>query len=182
MTTAPQPTTTASQATTAGAGPASDEELFRRFPGAGIDHDNKEHYRALLDGRLVVNRCADCGHRHHPPLPMCPRCRSTEVSADQVSGRGTIYLLTLMHQGPPAADVDYGTPYPVASVALDEQPGLRYTAGVRVRPGVRPAIGDRVHLEWVERDGHPLPRFVLDADRPPGGPGDRPDGTDGSGR
>jgi len=146
----------------------TDVELFERFGGADVDHDNKEHYRGLLQRRLLLNRCGDCGWWHHPPLPRCPRCRSNQVVATEVGGRGTVYLLTFMHQGPPAPDVDYATPYPVASVELDEQPGLRYTAGVVGGP-VPPAIGDRVHLVWATRGDRPLPMFAVDDDRHGGG-------------
>ncbi|CAB4364073.1 MAG: hypothetical protein F2681_08705 [Actinobacteria bacterium] len=43
------------------------------------------------------------------------------------AGNGTIHLAVFLHQGPPAEGVDYSTPYPVVTVELDEQPGLRFT-------------------------------------------------------
>lgn len=145
--------------------PATDPELFELFPDAPIDHDNKDFYRGVLERRLLVHRCQACGRWHQPPLPMCPACWSTDVAFTEVSGSGTIYLLTLMHQGPAAPDVDYARTYPVASVELDEQERLRFTAGLRVRPGRRPAIGTRVHLVWGTRAGRPLPLFELEGTR-----------------
>lgn len=143
-------------------GPVTDAELVERFAGVAIEHHDKEHYRGILERRLLLGRCRRCGHWHQPPLPMCPQCWSTDVGPAEVAGTGTIYLLTVMHQGPPAPDVDYTRPYPVASVDLDEQPGLRFTAGVRVGDDRRPAIGTRVHLVWSTRTGRPLPMFELD--------------------
>jgi hypothetical protein len=69
-------------------------------------------------------------------------------------------MLILLHQGPPASGVDYASgPYPVATVELDEQAGLRFTGAV---VGVDPSqirIGDRVELDWTVRDGIPQPVF-----------------------
>jgi hypothetical protein len=136
-----------------------DAALFERFPGVGLDHDNKGLYRGFLERELRLNRCGACGHWQHPSLPMCPRCWSTDVVATPVSGRGEIYLLTVMHQGPPTPGVDYHTGYAVGSVELIEQRGLRYTSAIR-SDGIRPAIGMPVELEWIERSGAPFPVFA----------------------
>lgn len=138
----------------------SDEDLLRLFPGHRVGHDTAAHYRGWLAHRLLVNRCEDCGTWHHPPRPLCPSCWSTDVVPTEVSGAGTIHLLVLLHQGPPAEGVDYkASPHPVATVELDEQPGLRFTSTV---VGTAPddiRVGDRVQLEWAERGGAPLPVF-----------------------
>jgi uncharacterized OB-fold protein len=81
------------------------------------------------------------------------------VVATPIAGTGTIHLLILLHQGPPAEGVDYSTPHPVVTVELDEQLGLRFTSTVI---GVDPeelAIGQRVELTWIERDQRPFPVF-----------------------
>ena len=139
--------------------PASDEVLFERYPSAAIDHDNKDYYRGLLERRLLLNRCHDCGHWHNPPLPMCPACWSTDVRATQVSGDGTVYLLTLMHQGPPTPGVDYSSPYPVAAIELAEQRGLRFTSAIVNCDPDELDIGMAVRLAWQLRGGNPFPVF-----------------------
>ena len=108
----------------------TDEELVATFAGYALDHDNKAVFRARLDHELRIMRCADCGTWHEPPRPICPRCWSTNVVATPVSGRGTIFMAIFLHQGPPAPGVDYATPYPVVTVELDEQAGLRFTSTV----------------------------------------------------
>ena len=100
------------------------------LPATGSTTTRAAHLRGRLDRRLLINRCAACGRWHHPPHPICPHCWSTEVSAQPVAGTGTIHLAVFLHQGPPATGVDYATPYPVVTVDLDEQPGLRFTATV----------------------------------------------------
>ncbi len=120
---------------------------------------NKHFYRGLLHRELRMNRCADCGWWHHRPKPICPQCWSKRLVPTPVSGRGTIHLLILLHQGPPADGVDYATPHPVATVELDEQPGLRFTSTVVAADPDELAIGQRVALDWTERDARPYPVF-----------------------
>lgn len=137
----------------------SDEELLAHFPGARVDHVNKGFYRGLLHSELRISRCADCGWWHHRPKPVCPRCWSHRLVATPVAGTGTIHLLIHLHQGPPADGVDYSRPYPVATVELDEQEGLRFTAGVVGAAAEDLAIGQRVELTWTTRDGNPHPAW-----------------------
>jgi uncharacterized OB-fold protein len=140
----------------------SDEELLERFAGLGVDHDSAPHFRGRLERRLLLNRCGSCGTWHHPPKPICPACWSAQVQATPVSGAGTVHLTVFLHQGPPAPRVDYATPYPVVTVELDEQPGLRFTSTVVGAANDDITIGRRVRLDWIDRGGVPLPVFRLD--------------------
>jgi uncharacterized OB-fold protein len=137
----------------------SDADVLARFPRARVDHDNKHQFRGLLEHRLLINRCLDCGTWHQPPRPICPNCWSTNLEAAEVSGQGTIHLLIFLHQGPPTPGVDYSTPYPVAVVELAEQEGLRYSSTVVDADGVELSIGMPVTLAWIEREGNPFPAF-----------------------
>ena len=137
----------------------SDEELMDAFPGVRVDHDNAPHYRGLLERRLLINRCDDCGTWHHPPRSVCPVCWSRTVTATEVRGEGTIAMLTFLHQRRRGAADD--GPYPVVAVELREQPGLRVAATI---VGARPAeivLDAAVELAWVERDGRPVAAFRL---------------------
>lgn len=137
----------------------SDEDLVKRFPDTPLDHDNKAFYAGWLDRQLLINRCGDCGHWHHPPRPLCPECWSFNVVPTEVSGRGTVHLLIRLHQGPPAPDVDYSTPHPVATVELPEQEGLRISSTVINCAPEEIHIGMPVELAWIERYGVPYPVF-----------------------
>jgi uncharacterized OB-fold protein len=131
-----------------------DATVIRRFAGQPVDQDSIAHYRGLLQRRLLLNRCTKCGVWHHPPRPVCPACWSFDVRPAEPSGRGTIYLLTFLERG------GGSPPHPIATVDLDEQAGLRYTAtvdGLGEREAVR--VGDRVELAWIERDGMAAPAF-----------------------
>ena len=137
-----------------------DARLVERFPYLQIDHDTKHHFRGWLDERLLINRCDDCSLFHHPPKPVCPSCWSSSLTPTEVSGRGVIHLTMLLHQGPPAPDVDYEKgPHPVVTVELEEQQGLRFTSTVIDCPREDIRIGLPVELTWIDRFGAPFPVF-----------------------
>jgi uncharacterized protein len=92
---------------------------------------------------------------------VCPSCWSTDVVAAPVAGTGTIFMAIFLHQGPPAEGVDYTTPYPVVTVELDEQEGLRFTSTVVGARNADIGIGRRARLDWAERGSVPLPVFRL---------------------
>jgi uncharacterized OB-fold protein len=137
----------------------SDAELLRRLPTMPIGHDDKELYRGWLQHELRLNRCQDCGFWHHPPRPICPSCWSSAVRPTAVSGRGVVHLLIRLHQGPEVAGVSYEGGYPVATIELEEQVGLRYTSTVIDADREVLRIGLPVELAWIERGGEPFPVF-----------------------
>lgn len=139
---------------------ATDDELRERFGGA-LTFDTREHLRGLLERRLLFNRCGACGIWIYPSYPICPECWSDDVTPAEVAGDGTIYLLTTLYQGRRVVGLDYASPTPVAAVELVEQPGLRYVAPVVNTDPAGLALGARVRLTWVERDGRPMPAFEL---------------------
>jgi uncharacterized protein len=137
----------------------SDEEVLQRFPSVRLDHLNKQYYKGLLRRQLRAGRCAQCGRWHTPLRPICPACWSARVGPEPVSGRGTVYLLTSLHQGPPAPGVDYSGGFPLAGIELAEQPGLRVAATVVDCPHDQLRVGLAVELTWIDRDGAPWPAF-----------------------
>lgn len=141
------------------AGEITDDEVLTAFPDVRLDHDNKLFYKGILCREYLINRCDDCGRWHTPPRWMCPACWSTNITPTQVDGRGTVDLVTFLHQGPPAPGVAYATPYPLAAVLLDGVDGLRVSGTIVGVAKDDIAIGLRVKLAWVEREGIPYPVF-----------------------
>ena len=137
----------------------SDEQVLQTYPDVRLDHRNKEFYRALLNQQLVAARCADCRTWHTPLRSLCPECWSDNVEVTPVGGQGRIHLLIQLHQGPPARDVSYSTPWPLATVEMAEQPGLRFVTTVVDCPPEQLRIGLPVELTWIERDGAPWYAF-----------------------
>lgn len=139
----------------------SDEDLVATFAHLGITRDSAPHFRGRIGRKLLIDQCRACGRYQYPSRPICPSCWSEDVVPTAVSGLGRIHLVIFLHQGPPADGVDYTTPYPVATVELDEQAGLRFTATVVGSPNDDITINQRVELTWIERAGVPTPAFKL---------------------
>lgn len=129
--------------------------LLAAWPEVRIDRDNAAFYAGLLEQRLLINRCNDCGHWHHPPRPVCPECWSTSLTPTEPAGTGRIMMFTLLRQGPPSPAVDYTNGHPVASIELDEQPGLCVAGTVIGLPSDQLQIDDLVQVVWRDIDGRP---------------------------
>ena len=135
--------------------------VLQAFPDVLIDHDNKYFYDGLLNRKLILNRCDDCGTWHAEPLrAICDTCHSWNIGHDEVSGQGTVYMITLLHQGPAVEGVCYDPPLPLAVIELDVQRGLR-VPGKLVGPGADlSSIGKRVRLVWPA--GQVAPRLAFE--------------------
>jgi uncharacterized OB-fold protein len=123
-------------------------------------------WEAAREGRLVIQRCGECGHYNHPPRTACDACLSTSLAFEPVSGRGAVWSFTVMHQKSVAGFED-AVPYLTALVELEEQPLLLLVSNL---PGADPAtlrIGDRVHVAFEPLgEGQMLPQFVLQGNSP----------------
>ncbi len=138
----------------------SDDEVFTRYPDVLINYDNIEHYRGLLQRRLLINRCDDCGYWVYPHRPICPQCWSWSVTPTEVSGRGRVHLFTQVRQ--PRANDKAGQrqgAVVLIGVELAEQPGLRYLSTVDGIEFADLRHDMPVELTWTERDGVPAPAF-----------------------
>jgi uncharacterized OB-fold protein len=145
-------------AVTPGVASIPDEQVFAAYAAVPIDRDNIEHYRGLLARRLLINRCSKCGRWVYPHRPLCPSCWSWEVVPTEVSGVGSVFLYTLVHQERDP-DSSLEAPLPVAAVELAEQSGLRYLAPVVNCPVSALRLDLPVRLTWVESEGRPSPAF-----------------------
>ena len=139
----------------------SESDLVARFSYTGIDRDSAPFYEALLNRRLVMSYCRDCSSWDSEHRSMCAKCHSTNVGPREVSGDGSVFLATFLHQGPAAEGVEYDPSHPVVTVTLDEADDLRFTSGLYGAPPEDVQIGCRVRLDWVMRNGHPVPVFRL---------------------
>jgi len=114
-------------------------------------------WQAAAEHRLVVQRCAGCGHTRLPPAPICPECRSAEAGWKTVSGRGEVYTYTIVHR-PIAANQKL--PYVIAVIALEDAGGVRMISNlVEARPE-EIAVGMPVEVAWEDMSAElAIPRF-----------------------
>ena len=90
---------------------------------------NEWFWTSGADGHLRVQGCQDCKALVHPPVPICPACRSRSSAPTVVSGRATVVAYTVnRHPWLPGFDLD--PPYVIANVALAEDPTVHLTTNV----------------------------------------------------
>jgi uncharacterized OB-fold protein len=135
----------------------TDGEVFDAFPSVFITHDNIEYFRGLAERRLVINRCDDCGYWIYPNRPLCPECWSTSITPTEVSGKGTVFYYTILHQGREIPGFEY--PHLIAGVELAEQEGMRYLAPIVEVPQQDVHEGMPVELVWLDIPGGPVAGF-----------------------
>ncbi len=134
-------------------------------PRPALTQDNSFFFEGAKEGKLLIQRCSECGTLRHPPRPACPNCRSFRWDAVQASGRGTIYSFVVNHH-PQVPAFDY--PLVVALVELEE--GTRLVANVSHMTPETVAIGMPVIAEFEDFDDDlSLPVF-----RPADGSGEEP--------
>lgn len=111
---------------------------------------------------LRIQKCLACDHAWHPPLYICPKCRSKNIKWIAISGRGTVYSFTIVHHAAHEAVVD-SVPYLVALVSLAEGP--RIVSNILNCQFNDVKIGMQVNLTFQEiSKGVLLPQFEPIAD------------------
>ena len=118
-------------------------------PAPIVTDDSTAFWEAARDGRLVAQRCRDCGRFRHPPRPMCPECHSIDQETVELAGTGTVYSYAILHHPQHPA-----FSYPVVAVLVDLDEGIRIVSNlVGVQPGdVRIGTRVRVTFEATEHD------------------------------
>jgi len=117
---------------------------------------NEWFWTSGADGRLRVQQCDDCRTLVHPPVPVCPACRSRAWTPSVVSGRGTVIAFTVnRHPWLP----DFEPPYAIAIVSLVEDPTVHLTTNVIGCDPDDVHIGQDVLVRFEQHDDVWLPLF-----------------------
>ena len=117
---------------------------------------NEWFWTSGADGRLRIQGCQDCKALVHPPVPVCPSCRSRSSAPTEVSGLGTIVGFTInSHPWLPGFD----PPYVIAVVALAEDPSVRLTTNIVGCDPDDVRIGQEVAVRFELHDDVWLPLF-----------------------
>ena len=120
--------------------------------------DTQPYWDGMAAGKLVLQRCADCGKVRHYPRPVCDSCYSMNAEWFDATGRGTVHSWTITHHAfHPGFKGDL--PYILLTVDLDE--GVRMQVQARgIEPSsLRVGLPVRVDFERVKED-LTLPVFV----------------------
>jgi len=127
------------------------------YPQPQKDADNQPLLDGWKQGRLMLQRCKDCGSQFFYPRPICPNCWSATLQWSEATGKGTIVSFSLVHRPNHPSFFDEA-PIVLAEVLLNEDvPILARVVNVNpaaVRIGMIVAL-----LPAVRAVGYPLPTF-----------------------
>jgi uncharacterized OB-fold protein len=116
-------------------------------------------WQGARDGKLLILRCRQCQSYIHWPRPVCRFCLATDLSPAEVSGRGRLHTYTSATQAFHPYFLER-VPYIIATVELEEQPGLMMVSNL---VGVEPmAVQPNMLVEVLYREVAPgltLPLF-----------------------
>jgi len=114
-------------------------------------------FDAAREHRLVVQQCRPCGALRFPARETCTQCLARDARWVPVTGRGTVFSYTVVHQvyHPGFADA---VPYPVVIVELEE--GVRMVSNLVDSATTDIAVGMPVEVVFDEITPEvTLPRF-----------------------
>lgn len=131
------------------------------------DPETKGFWDAAREGRLVVQKCARCGHLRFPPHPGCPECHGVESEWQEVSGQASLWSFVVVH-GPTLPAFQDFVPFPVAVVALEEGPHLRMVGNLVTEANgainsldpARLAIGMPLAVTFLSAEDVALPAWM----------------------
>ncbi len=122
-----------------------------------VSPETQPYWDGLKEGRLRLQRCADCGKVRHYPRPMCEACWSMNVDWVDASGRGTVHSWTETHY---AFHPGFKGDLPYVLVTVDMEEGVRMNAQARGigLDGLRVGLPVKVAFETAT-EGLVLPVF-----------------------
>jgi uncharacterized OB-fold protein len=114
-------------------------------------------WEATREGRLTVQRCADCQTWVWYPRTACTSCLGQNLRWTDVDGEGAVYAVSVHHRaGVP--EMKERVPYAVALVELGC--GVRMLSNVVGCDPETVAVGQAVRVTWEAlSDGRRLPVF-----------------------
>jgi uncharacterized OB-fold protein len=130
-------------------------------PQPRVNELTRPYWDGANNGKLMIQRCADCGRGVFYPRVCCPFCKGSQLDWIEASGRGRVITHTTVrrthHDG-----FNSDAPYVFAAVALAEGPCMY--AQLPDAPLEGSLVGREVAVEFAEHGpGRRMPIFRLTA-------------------
>lgn len=101
------------------------------------DELSAAYWQGASEGRLVVQRCDQCGTLRHYPRLLCSSCYSFDWSPVEVARAGTVHSWTVSHH---VFDPAVTTDVPYALVTVDMAEGVRVLGRIAADIELRPQL------------------------------------------
>ena len=111
-------------------------------------------YKALNEGKLVVQSCNACNKLQHPPKPVCAQegCGSSDLTYKEVSGRGTIYNYGVVFDCPIRV-LQEEQPFNVAVGTIEEDDDIQFYSHLPGTPVDDVPVGGAVQAVFEDTAG-----------------------------
>lgn len=128
------------------------------LPAPVANADSAPYWAGAREGKLLLQRCGDCGTLRFFPRYLCTACGSDRTEWAEASGRGTVHSFTIVHRAA-FPEFQARTPYVVALIDLEEGP--RMMTNIVGEDALEVAIGDAVVVAFEARgtEGAKVPQF-----------------------
>jgi len=125
------------------------------------DELSRPFWDAAKERCIVIQRCRACGYYNHPPRRFCDACLAQDLHFQSVSGRGSVFSFTVMHQRD-VAGFEEDAPFINIVVELVEQPNLLMVSNLPIADRAKVRIGAAVQVDFEDRgDGVVVPQFRI---------------------
>jgi len=110
----------------------------------------------IENGKLLIQKCSDCGALRHPPRPICGECQSMDWGSIESAGKGVVHSYVIMHH-PPLP----GYEMPMAVGLIDLEEGTRVVAGIEgvALDAVEIGMNVQCNIEELDASGFSGPVF-----------------------
>jgi uncharacterized protein len=122
------------------------------------DQTSEFFWAGASRGQLLVQKCPRCHRFQYPPTVCCEYCQSRDLDVVEVSGRGSLYAMAVMHRAF-LPDFAEDVPYTIALVDLDDAPGARMLTNIVEHSGQGLKSGDRLQVVFERRGDLSIPQF-----------------------
>ena len=134
-------------------------EISKPIPA--ITPDMREFFDGARAGRLMVQKCDNCGTLRFPAHDLCSKCNSTASRWVPVSGRGEVFSFNIMHQ---LYHPGFANEVPYAVVVVELEEGCKFISNLLgIKPhDIRCGMPVEVTFEKLNEDVS-IPKFRLRA-------------------
>lgn len=131
------------------------DKYFKPLPIS--TQETREFWEGCKNHELKVQKCLKCEVTRFPPLPMCPKCNSTDTKWIPVSGKGKVYSWIIVHH--PIID-SFREDVPMVIALVDLEGGGRIVTNLIECDPVNIKVNMEVIVEFVDvTEEHTLPKF-----------------------
>lgn len=134
------------------------EETLKPLPE--ITPVNQPFWDGARAGKLVMQKCRDCGSWVFCPRPVCVECNGENLEWVQMSGRGRIFSFTVIREVVGSALRGFAPDIPYVTAWIDLDEGPRFCSNVVGCPIDKVKIDMPVEVVFEDSGrGVTLPKF-----------------------